>query len=64
MSSSRAAQAADKSDPDRNPAFRGWSVRHLPLHDAAALNRLADLELAAGRFHAADRLGWLAEVAR
>ncbi len=48
-----------QSDPDQNRAFRGWSRQPLP-RNAAALDRLADLELAHGHYHAADRLAWLA----
>ncbi len=48
-----------QSDPDENRRFRGWSRVALP-RDAAALDRLADFELAAGRFRSADRLSWLA----
>ena len=52
-----------QSDPDQNRAFRGWSLRPLPC-DAATLNRMADVELAHGHYHAADRLAWLAEGLR
>ena len=49
-----------QSDPDRNRAFRGWA-RQRPLpRDAAALDRLADAELAVGHYQQADRLAWLA----
>ena len=56
---SRAADCAAQADPDRNRAFRGWLRPALP-RDAAALDRLADQELAAGHHRAADRLAWLA----
>ena len=52
-----------QSDPDQNRAFRGWSLRPLP-RDAATLNRMADVELAHGHYHAADHLAWLAEGLR
>jgi hypothetical protein len=48
-----------QSDPDLNPSFRGWHRAPLP-RDAAALDRLADMELAHGHYRAADRLAWLA----
>lgn len=48
-----------QSDPDLNPRFRGWHRQPLP-RDAAALDRLADAELAHGHFDAADRLAWTA----
>ena len=47
------------SDPDKNPAYRGWSRAPMP-RDAATLDRMADAELAVGRYHSADRLSWLA----
>ena len=50
---------ARQSDPDCNPAFRGWSRQPLP-RDARALDRAADIELAHGHYAAADRLAWLA----
>ena len=50
---------SQQSDPDRNRAFRGWDRIALP-RNAAALDRLADIELAHGHFAAADRLSWLA----
>lgn len=56
-------QYAEQSDPDRNRVFRGWARTSLP-RDAAALDRLADIELAHGHFHAADRLAWLAAGVR
>lgn len=52
-----------QSDPDQNRAFRGWSRPILP-RDAAALDRMADAELAAGHHRAADHLAWLAEGLR
>ena len=55
----REANCAAQSDPDRNKAFRGWSQRYIP-RDAASLDRLADLEQACGHFAAADRLAWMA----
>ena len=48
-----------QSDPDQNRAFRGWHRQPLP-RDAAALDRLADAELAVGRYRAADHFAWLA----
>ena len=54
---------ASMSDPDRNPAFRGWWRRPLP-RDAASLDRMADAELAAGHHGAAERLAWLAAGCR
>ena len=48
-----------QSDPDQNRAFRGWYRQPLP-RDAAALDRMADLELAHGHYGAADRLAWMA----
>ena len=54
---------AAMSDPDINPAFRGWARHPLP-RDAAALNRMADAELALGHHVAAERLAWLAAGCR
>ena len=48
-----------QSDPNFNPAFRGWHRAPLP-RDAAALDRVADAELQHGHYTAADRLAWLA----
>ncbi len=59
MASARAAAFARQSDPDVNRAFRGWNRLPLP-NDPAMLEKLADAEMANGRFYAADRLAWLA----
>jgi hypothetical protein len=58
-----ASYYASMSDPDRNPAFRGWSRQPLP-RNAEALDRLADAELALGHHVAAERLAWLAAGCR
>jgi hypothetical protein len=47
------------SDADISPAFQGWLRRSLS-RVAAALDRLADAELAVGQCLAVERLAWLA----